>query len=376
MNTANAADEDWNLLLSFFPPDWKELAKVTKALKGLRQDKSEENFLRTLLLHLGCGFSMRETVVRARHAKLAELSDVALLKRLRKSKDWLYRLCCALFEERGIPIKAASHPTLRLIDATVVKEPGQTGSLWRIHYSFRWPTLACDYFKITATEGKGSGESLRQFPLHSQDHVLVDRGYCHASGIHYASSKKAYLIVRLNPDGILLQAQDGARFGLLESLKSIAAAGQMGQWEVLVPFEDKAPVSARLCVVRKSQTAIALAHKKLRRYASKHGTQLQPETLLYAQYVMVLTTFPREEFSLEQVLEQYRFRWQIELVFKRFKQIAQLGHLPKYDEDSAQAWLYGKLFVTLLTEKLIRHADALSPWGFPLARQAPSKPLA
>src|ERR1019366_2178105 len=91
------------------------------------------------------------------------------------------------------------------------------------------------------------------------------------------------------------------------------------------------------CVVRKSQTAIALAQKKLRRYASKHGTQLQAETLVYAQYVMVLTTFPAPEFSLQQVLDHYRFRWQIELVFKRFKQIAQLGHLPKYDQDSAKS---------------------------------------
>lgn len=376
MTTANAANEDWKLLLSFFPPNWKELGQVTEALKGLRQDKSEENYMRTLLLHLGCGFSMRETVVRARQAKLAELSDVALLKRLRKSKDWLYRLCCALFEERGLVTESASLPTLRLIDATVVKEPGKTGSQWRIHYSLQWPTLVCDYFKITAAEGKGNGESLRQFPLQPQDYVLVDRGYCHASGIHYAAGRKAYLAVRLNPDGILLQAPDGSKFGLLERLKSITATGQMEQWEVLVPFEDHAPVSARLCVVRKSQTAIALAQKKLRRYASKHGTQLQPETLVYAQYVMVLTTFPAPEFSLQQVLDHYRFRWQIELVFKRFKQIAQLGHLPKYDQDSAKAWLYGKLFVTLLTEKLIQHARALSPWGYPLAHQAASQPMA
>jgi hypothetical protein len=66
MTAANAASEDWKLLLSFFPPNWKELGRVTEALKGLRQDKSEENYMRTLLLHLGCGFSMRETVVRAR----------------------------------------------------------------------------------------------------------------------------------------------------------------------------------------------------------------------------------------------------------------------------------------------------------------------
>jgi hypothetical protein len=376
MTTANAANEDWKLLLSFFPPNWKELGQVTEALKGLRQDKGEENYMRTLLLHLGCGFSMRETVVRARQARIAELSDVALLKRLRKSKEWLYRLCCALFEERGLITESKSVSTLRLIDATVVKEPGKTGSQWRIHYSLQWPTLVCDHFKITAAEGKGNGESLRQFPLKPRDYVIVDRGYCHASGIHYAASQKAYLAVRLNPDGILLQAPDGSKFGLLERLKSIAATGQTKQWEVLVPYEDNAPVSARLCVVRKSQTAIALAQKKLRRYASKHGTQLQPETLVYARYVMVLTTFPASEFSLQQVLDHYRFRWQIELVFKRFKQIAQLGHLPKYDQDSAKAWLYGKLFVTLLTEKLIQHARAISPWGYPLAHQATSQPMA
>ena len=85
--TQAAANEDWDLLLSFFPRNWQEPAVETGALKGLRKDKSPESLLRTLLLHLGCGHSLRETVVRARQASLASLSDVALLKRLRKSRD-------------------------------------------------------------------------------------------------------------------------------------------------------------------------------------------------------------------------------------------------------------------------------------------------
>ena len=65
------------------------------------------------------------------------------------------------------------------------------------------------------------------------------------------------------------------------------------------------------------------------------------------------------------MLEWYRLRWQVELVFKRFKSLAQLGHLPKYDDDeSAKAWLYGKLFVALLVEKLLHHARTISPWGY------------
>ena len=96
-------DEDWEVLLSFLPQDWRELARDTGALKGLRKDKAVDNLLRTLLLHLGCGHSLRETVVRARQAYLADLSDVALLKRL-KSKGWLHALCVRLFEQQGLPV--------------------------------------------------------------------------------------------------------------------------------------------------------------------------------------------------------------------------------------------------------------------------------
>lgn len=366
MEPTNAAEEDWRLLLSFFPSNWKELGQRAGAMKGLRQDKSEENYLRVLLMHLGCGLSMRETVVRAQQAHLAELSDVALLKRVRKSQDWLHQLCCALFAERGLEPERSSGPTLRLVDGSEVKEPGKTGSLWRIHYSLRWPTWQCDFFKLTPVAGQGSGESLQQFPLEAGDYVLADRGYSHASGIHYATSHGAFVTVRLNPDGIALKGQDGRPFALLPKLKLLRQTGQVAVWNVLIPYQERARTAARLCVIRKSKAAIALAQKRLRRKASKRGSQLQPETLIYAEYVMVLTTFPESEFSAVRILQWYRFRWQIELVFKRFKQIAQLGHVPKHDPDSAKAWLYGKLFVALLTEKLIHQARALSPWGYPV----------
>lgn len=65
------------LLLSLFSPNWKESGQLTEALKGLRQDKSEEDSIRTLSLHLGCGLSIRETAVRTRQARPTELSDVA-----------------------------------------------------------------------------------------------------------------------------------------------------------------------------------------------------------------------------------------------------------------------------------------------------------
>ena len=115
---AGTVDEDWEVLLSFLPQDWRELAQDTGALKGLRKDKAVDNLLRTLLLHLGCGHSLRETVVRARQAHLADLSDVALLKRLKKSKGWLHALCVRLFEEQGLAVVPGGAFQVRAVDAT------------------------------------------------------------------------------------------------------------------------------------------------------------------------------------------------------------------------------------------------------------------
>jgi len=362
---SNALAEDWELLKTFFPADWRMQAETSGALRGLRQDKSEEGYLRVLLMHLGCGFSLRETIVRAKNAQLADLSDVALLKRLRKSKAWLRQLCCSLFAERALSSPPAGPPNWRLIDASLVSEPGKTGSQWRVHYSLRWPSLECDYFKLTPVEGPGHGETLYQFTFAPGDFVLADRGYCHAEAIGQAVRQGAFITVRLNPQSMVLQTPGGDPCRLVNKLRSLKVAGQTAEWDVSIPLEGKEPpLQVRLCAVRKSAAAMALAEKKLRRKARREGRQLQPESLIYAQYVMVLSTFPRVPYDTQRVLEAYRLRWQVELVFKRLKQIAQLGHLPKHDQESSQAWLYGKLLVALLTEKLVRAASAFSPWGY------------
>ena len=62
----SAIGEDWGLLASLLPGNWRVLAVATGALKGLRKDKLAEHLFRVLLMHLGCGNSLHETVARAR----------------------------------------------------------------------------------------------------------------------------------------------------------------------------------------------------------------------------------------------------------------------------------------------------------------------
>jgi hypothetical protein len=234
--------------------------------------------------------------------------------------------------------------------------------------------LCCDFFKVTSTQGKGTGENLRQIPVQRGDYLIADRGYSDLGGAHWICSQGAHILVRLNQQAVHLETLTGQPFSLLAQLRTLKQVGQIGEWEIEA-VTSQGRLHGRVCAVRKSEAATARAHKRLRR-RDRGADKLLPETLEYARYVTVFTTFPAKHFPATVVLQWYRVRWQVELVFKRFKQIARLGHLPKYQDESAKAWLYGKLLVALLTEKLITQARAFSPWGYGLEIETPAQPLA
>jgi hypothetical protein len=369
-------NEDWGVLSSLLPSGWRDLAKATGAVKRLRGFDSMDAVLRTLLMHVGHGWSLRETVVHAKLAGIAEVSDVALMDRLRLAEPWLRSLCGQLWKANGVCLDPAlKDRPVRLVDATTVREPGKTGSQWRIHYSLRLPNLECDYFELTPAVGKKTGERLGRFVFQPGELVLADAGYSHPPGIAAVAASKAALCVRLNPASVPLQDPRQQPFALLDKLQALQA-GEIGDWPVLVTC-GKQSVAGRVCAVRKSEQAIARAQRRIDTKQIRGVSSGTDETRKYACYVMVFTTLLVTEASGVEVLECYRQRWQIELAFKRLKSILQLGHVPKQDDGSSRAWLYGKLLVALLAERLVRVGSAISPWGYYLdGDTANTQPLA
>src|SRR5215472_18822729 len=74
-------EENWKVLASLF-------ACVSIACLAVRCGRTNDVLLRMLLLHVARGYSLREMVVRAKLANWSEISDVALLKRLRNSEEY------------------------------------------------------------------------------------------------------------------------------------------------------------------------------------------------------------------------------------------------------------------------------------------------
>lgn len=354
-------ERDWGVVTTMLPSDWQSKAKELGAVRRLRGFASVEAMLRVMLIHLADGCSLRETAVRARAGDLADVSDVALLKRLRGCGPWFQWMIQEMAANMSLSVAPndllAGRP-VRLIDGSVVCEPGATGSTWRLHYALNLRTLSCD--EVHVTEAK-EGESLTRFSIHAGDVVMADRGFTNRRGVRHVVRHSADVVLRMNLTNLPLEDSQGQPLALLPRLRTLAI-GQAADWSACMR-DDEGVIAVRVCAYKKTLAQALAAQEAIRREATKKHREVKPETMEAAGYVIVLTTLTQP--SAETIMEFYRRRWQIELAFKRLKSLLQLGHLKKIDKDGAKAWLQGKLLVACLIETLILTAERFSPWGYP-----------
>jgi hypothetical protein len=372
MNTKTIMDDDWSVIESALPKGWRAMGQETKATRKLGVFLSDASLLRTLLLYTGKGYSFKETAARADLAGLAHLTSVGLIFRLRRSAEWLRRMVVALCQEDklvALPGADLAGYRLRTVDATVVAGPGPSANPLRLHLALDLPTLAVSELHLTPTKGRGesTGEDLRNFAVEPGDVLMGDRAYASAAGIQHVADAGGFVLVRAHLTKPRLRQDDGSVFDLVGALSTLTRAGQTAEWTAFVESRDDGrSVPIRLCAVRKSRAETERAHERIRRTAQRKGRAVSRRSLEAAAYVVVATTLPAADFSTARVLDLYRARWQIELLFKRLKSLAGLGKVPTSNTESTRGWLYGKLLVCLLAEKLAREARAFSPWGYAL----------
>jgi hypothetical protein len=359
--------ENWEVLSSFLPADWAEQARRLGAMRRARYISDPGTVLRVLLLHLATGCSLAETAARASASGLAQISAVGIFKRLRAAEPWLRWLAQQMRGAADLPLEAAGR-RLRAVDATSVSEPGSTGTDWKVHWAVNLADLQCDFFELT--DIREGGETFRRVPVVAGDILMGDRVYAAPPGVAHVVKAQGDVLVRLNRQALPLFKRDGRRMDLLAFVRGLKGKTPQ-EHQARVRNPQGGWIAGRLIALRQSAEVARWLQRRLRRRAQRSQETVSAESLEFAEYFMIWTTLARA-FPMASLLELYRLRWQIELVFKRMKSILGLGHLPKKDPLSAKAWLEGKLFTGLLIERMVRTAESFSPWGYALAAPAQS----
>jgi hypothetical protein len=359
MDIEKFSDDNWKFLLSMLPEglDLEETARQCGALVLPRVIRTAETLLRLAFVYACCGLSLQGTSLWAAGQGLGQLSGVAVMKRLQQSVAWLGLLVRATLAERASRLAQAGI-RLRLVDATTVSIPGSRGTDWRLHVGFDLGSLSIDSVEVTGAEG---GESYDRFTIQGKEVLIADRGYAHRKGLWSVVQSGGYFLLRLNWQNMPLQSLQGKTFDLFQALR------QTGEQEALefsvqtAPTREIPAMPARLVVLRKSPEVADESRRKILQEAKKKARKVNPRTLEAADYFFVLTSVPAEVLNSAQVLEMYRFRWQVEMAFKRFKEILPLRRVPVKDPNLAKTYLLANILAALLTEDLARTFLAFPP---------------
>lgn len=355
--------DHWPEVSARFPAgfDLEATARLRGAFTRAREIKNAETLLRLALAYGGLGMSLRETCAWAEAGGIVSMSDPSLLDRLCKAAPWLGDIVAALIaEQTKAPAGRWCGYRLRALDGTSICQPGADRTTWRLHVGYDLATGQVDQLELTDVHG---AENLQRLTYRPGDIVLADRCYARPRDLRPVMDAGADFIVRTGWNSLRLLQADGEPFDLFAALA--AQAEQEGEVQVRVHEGIMAatPLILRLVIRRKDPEQAEAERKRLLKDAKKRGKQPDPRSLEAAKYILLLTTLPADTFPPSDILALYRFRWQIELAFKRFKSLAGLDMLPAKKPALARAWIYARLIVAIIAEQIAGQVPDSSPSG-------------
>lgn len=338
-------------LMAELPKDYEEDCYDQGAITRRRGVANPADLMMLSMFHLQNGCTLLEISEVARITKLGEMSDVAFMKRFEKCGNWFRTINKKIATKEMTNYQKPNWMEDKIVvavDASDVVEKGRSGRTYRLHY-------ALDIFKMGSVDHMITdvkvGESLVNFKLKPEYLVIGDRAYSTIKGIEHCEKNGAEFILRMRKNSFTVRNDKGEPLDFLETIKRDGSKEYVDVWAFATNLHgEKVPI--RICAKKKDPEAIIRTQKKLKRKESKKQFIISDETKVFNEYIVVVTNL-NDTIQVEEILEAYRLRWQVEIYFKRLKSILDFGELPKRRLDSVIAWLNGKLMIALLIEILL-----------------------
>ncbi len=347
-----SAQESWNELVQRLPANLEAQARALGAFQRKRAVESAQGLLRALLCYVLSLSSLKQLSGWSRLLGVSSrvISAPAWHKRLQKSFPWLLWLCNALLDVRLTAEALPKDQRLLLVDATHLAETGAKGETCRLHCAY---DLLDGQLAWVQVSDHHLGESLANVPIHKGDILVGDKAYSKAPQLLAVAEAEAFSLTRFSAWHLPVYSAQAPRdtpafrvdiMGWLRSLQSGTY-----QRHALVVSGGKRLAVRLIAVVFSDAKTTALRLQK-QQQAREKGAKLSEQALFYAGFHVLVTTLPEKRWPISLVLELYACRWQIEILFKRIKQVLDTHRLPCHTPETAQALIAALLVAWLLIE--------------------------
>ena len=346
--TLEEVDHKFERLYQELPEATAALAREHGAFHRARRIKSVAALLRAVLLYSLCDLPLR-TIAGWFTGHGQRLTDEAVRGRLQGCGPWLKAVLGQMLPRPwSTPPAGPTAWRLVLHDGSVVNGPGSQGTDYRLHLSF--DPVAQQLGECHVYDVK-TGESLKLFQHDERTLVLGDRAYAKAPALLATRQTGAHFCTRMAPSYLVLQDEAGNKIAVAEHLRQAGEEVQVSLAVTIREAKTGATCPAYWHAHRLSAAAANQARRRAKRTSRKNGKTLQQATLLWCDWVLLVTSVPPRELPAPEVFALYRVRWQVELLIKRLKSLLDADALrARAGSPLAEVYLLGKLLYALLLE--------------------------
>jgi hypothetical protein len=238
-----------------------------------------------------------------------------------------------------------------LLDSSVLVLPDELAAVWAgcegsaVKLAVCWELQQGGLEQITLCPGRDHDQRtpLQDFRLPTGSLRLADLGFFDLEVLDRLQNEGSYWIVRYK-GGTVVANEQGQPLDLVAYLNHL----QPNTGQVTVQLGQKHALPCRLIVERVPDTVLQQRRAALRDWERRHQQTASPERYALCAWTLLLTNVPADWLSPGQVRRLYALRWQIELLFKLWKNVGWLDEWNTTNPWRVLCELYAKLLALLL----------------------------
>ena len=199
---------------------------------------------------------------------------------------------------------------------------------------------------LTLAHGRQHDSPLQTTHLPSGSLRLADVGYFNVRILHHLTQSGVFWVSRLP-----------ARVGIWQTDKVVHLATYLAnrtEHVLDVSLEITAQrLPCRLIAVRVPDEVTRQRQMRVTKDARKRAHRLKSQTLALCEWTLIVTNMTLEQLSLVDALSLLRLRWQIELIFKLWKQVLSMDDWRSHHPWQILCEIYAKLLLVVIQNWLM-----------------------
>ncbi|HVW99010.1 MAG TPA: IS4 family transposase [Candidatus Babeliaceae bacterium] len=232
-------------------------------------------------------------------------------------------------------------------------------AIMNIQYSFdlkhgNWEAL--DLTKVTENDpgySKRTIDRIRYNELHIRDLGFITMNYL--CGI---IKEKAFFLNRLPPQWVPVQCSTGKRINWANLYKKMQDSNRMPFETIVTIGKGESAFDCRLIAVAVPDEVWAERVRKAEAKAKSQRLVLSDEYKLRCRFSVFITNTDEQLLRANDIIQLYRLRWQIELIFKTWKSVFSIHKIKPVKRERLICQLFAKFIWILMNWKIFSCIDA------------------